>query len=114
MAEVDEAPPDAEMIRRAEQLVTRFRASVRQIHDKVFEHYQETNGGDGWLGFGGSSGGLSRAEILEHLEARTLTVARDGDEDDPYSCRVYIIPDWDEEHAIYLDYQEGEWEFVEA
>ena len=100
----DSAPPDNEMLRRAEELVALFRANVEIIHNKVFEHYQMCS----------ESADLDRDGILGHLEVRTLTVFRGGDPDEPYVSRVYIIPDWDVEHAIYLAHRDGEWEFVDS
>lgn len=114
MAVGDTAPPDNEMLRRAEELVALFRANVELIHDLVFEHYQALTDDSSWLGMCGVPADLDREAILEHLEVRTLTVSRDGDEDEPYISRVYIIPAWDEEHAIYLAPCDDGWEFVEC
>jgi hypothetical protein len=110
----DNAPPDSEMLRRAEELVALFRANIEIIHDRVFEHYQMVTGNSGWLGDSGVPADLDRSGILEYLEVRTLTVSRDCDEDGPYMRRVYIIPTWDEEHGIYLAYRDGEFEFVDC
>src|SRR5262245_11292389 len=110
----DNAPPDNEMLRHAEELVALFRADVEIIHDKVFEHYQMMTDDSDWLEMCGVPANLDRDGILEHLEVRTLSVLRGGDEDEPYVSRVYIVPAWDEEHAIYLAHQGGEWEFVEC
>jgi hypothetical protein len=110
----DKAPPDDEMLRQADELVELLHAHIGTIHDKVFEHYQMVAEQGGWLGSCGVPGGLDRVEILEHLQVRTLTVSRDADANEVYRSRAFIIPDWDEEHAIYLAYYDGEWEFVDC
>jgi hypothetical protein len=110
----DNAPPDREMLRCAEELVALFRANVEIIHDKVFEHYQAVTAEGGWEGGCEVPADLDRLGMLAHLEVRTLTVSRVGDEDEPYVSRVYISPAWDEEHGIYLAYRDGEWEFVDS
>jgi hypothetical protein len=41
-------------------------------------------------------------------------VVRDlEDKEEPYSSRIFFRPKWDEEHGIYLAYEDGEWEFVD-
>ena len=104
----DKAPPDDKMLRQADELVALLQAHIETIHDKVFEHYQM------FAEQGGVPSGLDRDEILDQLQVRTLTVSRDENADEVYRSRVFIIPDWDEEHAIYLAYGDGEWEFVEC
>jgi uncharacterized protein DUF6985 len=110
----DNAPPADEMVRQADELVGLLRAHIETIHDKVFEHYQMVAEQGGWLGSCGIPSGLDREGILDHLQVRTLTVSRDEDADEVYRSRVFIVPDWDEEHAIYLAHCDGEWEFVEC
>jgi hypothetical protein len=104
----DKAPPDDKMLRQAEELIQLLEAHIGTIHDKVFEHYQMV------AEQGGFPSGLDREGILDQLEVRTLTVSRDEHADEVYRSRVFIIPAWDEEHAIYLAYCDGEWEFVEC
>jgi len=104
----DKAPPDDKMVRQADELIELLQAHIRTIHDKVFEHYQMV------AEQGGFPSGLDREEILDQLQVRTLTVSRDENADEVYRSRVFIIPEWDEEHAIYLAYCAGEWEFVEC
>jgi hypothetical protein len=104
----DKAPPDAKMLRQAEALIELLQAHIATIHDKVFEHYQMV------AEHGGFPSGLDREEILDQLQVRTLTVSRDENADEVYRSRVFIIPEWDEEHAIYLAYCDGEWGFDEC
>jgi hypothetical protein len=108
----DKAPPDAEMVRQAEEFVRLVQAHINTIHDKVFEHYQSVTDEGGWIGSCGVPRGLDRVAMLDHLQVRTLTVFADEEAGEGFLTRVYIIPDWDEEHGIYLAFSDNEWEFV--
>ena len=114
MAMGDSSPPSEDMLRQADTLVALFKAHVTTIHAKIFEHYQAVADQGEWLAACGVSEGLDREGIVEHLQDRRLVVSRDEDDDQSYLSRVFLTPDWDEEHAIYLAHEDGEWVFVEC
>ena len=60
----ENAPPDSEMLRHADELVALFRVNLEIIHDKVFEHYQMVAGDSDWLGGCGVPADLDRDGIL--------------------------------------------------
>ena len=109
----DTDPPDDEMLRRANALVALLPTDFRKIQDRVFEHYQMSDDPDR-LEEMGIPTDCDRDSILAYLEARSLVVSRSvSDEGVDYTSLVHSIPAWDEEHAIFLAYQEGDWKFHE-
>lgn len=111
--DIGDTPTDV-MIRRADELVELLQAHSKTIHDKVFEHYRMAAEDVSWLDLCDVPEGLDRVGVLKHLQVRSLVVSREEDGDEEYSSRVYIVPEWDEEHAIYLAYSRGDWEFVDC
>jgi hypothetical protein len=110
----DKSPPSEAMLRQAEKLIGLLRTHVQKIHDMVFESYQMAADDEEWLDSCGVPAGLDRTGIIGHLQHRSLTVSADADEDGKPTMRVFIIPDWDEEHAIFLAHRDGAWEFVDC
>ena len=103
-------PLSDEMIRSAEEFVALVRADIERIHDKVFECYEAFAANDpNWLeDMCGVPTDLDRAGVLGHLQNPALTVAS-YQPDGPLTCQVYFIPDWDEEHGLYIEHRNGKW-----
>ena len=114
MAVGGNTPSDDAMVRRADEFVALIRVQFEKTHDKVFEHYQMAAEDGEWLESCGVPEGLDRVGIVQHLQVRSLSVRRDENAVEEYSSRVFVVPDWDEEHAIYRAYSDGKWEFVDC
>jgi hypothetical protein len=105
----DTAPPDEEMIRRAEQIVGYVQDQTELIADIVYGHYLWFVSLDPeWFDDLGIPQGLDRAGVLEYVDRRALVVSRDLENDEAYESVVHIIPKWEHEHALFLTYKDGE------
>jgi hypothetical protein len=100
-------PPNEEMLRCADEFIALVRANVEAIHDKIYEHYQYFD--EDWLEQCEVPNNLSRDGVLEYLQFPALTVERSEDAAEPYVCQVYLLPDWDAEHPIRLQFSDGGW-----
>ncbi len=105
----DTAPPDAAMVRQANELVEFTRAYPDAILDKIYEHYQAVSDHREWLESCGVPPGLRRDELARYLDTLNLVVDRDGSEP-----TIYVVPRWDHEHAIYLAVRDGRVEFQDV
>ncbi len=105
----DTDPPDDEMLRRAAELLSYTESHGEFILDIVFGHYLLAAGAcDDWLEDCGIPRGLARSKIADFVrEDRTLVVARHLGWDQPYSTSINVVPLWDEEHALSLEFHDG-------
>jgi hypothetical protein len=104
----DTDPPDDEMLRRAYGLVSYTESHGGFILDIVFGHYLFAAEDRDWLGECGVPLGLTRNRIADYVrEDRSLVVARHLSWDQPYSSSIHVVPLWDEEHALSLDFHNG-------
>jgi len=113
----DKNPPDEEMLRRAAELVHYAETCGDYLLDIVYGAYLLA-GEDDWLEYSGVPEGLSKEEMPLHLrEDRAIVVSRDTDwkegqiwdsRDGPYESRIHVVPHWDEEHALSLDFRDGQ------
>ena len=105
----DTDPPDEEMLKRATELVSYTESHGDAILDIVFGHYLLTAEDRYWLEDCGVSRGVTRNRIAEYVRPdRSLVVARHLSSDQPYSSSISVVPLWDEEHALALDFANGE------
>ncbi len=104
----DTNPPDEEMLRRAAELVRYAETHGDHILDIVYGHYRLA-GESGWLEMECVPSGLSRETVLSQVrDDRTLVVTRDLDLDEPYDSAIHLVPLWDEEHALSLEFRDGQ------
>ena len=109
MGNDDTDPPDEEMLKRARELVSYTESHGDAILDIVFGHYLLTAEDGYWLEDCHVPRDVTRNRIAEYVRAdRSLVVARHVGSDQPYSSSIYIVPLWDEEHALSLDFADGE------
>ena len=103
MAVGDTGPPDQAMIDTADDLVTQFTADEDRITKLVFEQYKTVSDEPDWLDECEIPLGLATDELGPYLHACTLSIRRDLDNrNEPYSARVHMLPQWDEEHGLYF------------
>lgn len=104
----DTYPPDEEMLGRANALVAYAEGHGEFILDIVFGHYLLAAEDYGWLDGCGVPRGMTRDRIADYVrEDRSLVVARHLSWDQPYSSSIHVVPLWDEEHALSLDFSDG-------
>jgi hypothetical protein len=109
----DKRPPDGEMLQRANDLVALLLTEFEIIRDKLFEHYRMYAEVPGFE-FSGVPYGLDREGIVKYVDDLALTVSRQRSLlGTRYSSRVYVIPQWDVEHGIYLARRGSEWRIEE-
>ena len=108
MAVGDAEPPDEEMMRRASELVQYARAHGNYILDIVFGHYLLAGESD-WLDLAGVPRGLTRETVSPQVrDDRTLVVSRHLNWDERYDSAIHVVPLWDEEHALTLEFRDGQ------
>lgn len=106
----DGDPPDARMLELLEELVARFKADADRVVAMIHEEYEEAVADAAWADFCEVPTGLSVEQLEPHLENRSLYVRRDSrDEEEPLAARLYVSPDWDQEHGYYLAHEDGRW-----
>jgi hypothetical protein len=104
----DTNPPDIQMIRHASELVTYTQNNAEYIHDIVYGHYLFVSKQPDWMEECGVALNLSRDGVLEYLgDHRSLVVSRHLDWDAPYASTIFMVPKWDEEHALRLEFLDG-------
>ena len=87
----------------AEDLIDQFTTDKDRVTQLVFQQYKLVSADSDWLEDCEMPNGLDADQLGPYLRARTLSVSRDlDDRNEPYSARVYMSPQWDEEHGLYL------------
>lgn len=101
--------PDDEMLQRAAELVQYAQAHGDHILDIVHGSYLSVSKTDpDYLKLCGVPADLAREKMEDYLEREPfLVVTRDDNEDEPYNSSVFVVPLWDEEHALTLKFQDG-------
>jgi hypothetical protein len=104
----DTNPSDDEMLRRASGLVTYTGSHGEFILDIVFGYYLLAAEERDWMEDCGIPRGLPRNRIADYVrEDRSLVVARHLNWDQPYTTSIHVVPLWDEEHALSLEFRDG-------
>ena len=104
----DTNPPDDEMLKKAFALVRYASNRGNYILDIVFGHYLLAAEDPDWLKTCGVPRALKREQIADQVRGdRSLVVSRHLDWDEPYNSSIHIVPLWDEEHALTLDFRDG-------
>ncbi|NQV27007.1 MAG: hypothetical protein HQ518_21870 [Rhodopirellula sp.] len=108
--DVDDTTPGQSMIDMAQDLASQFTADVERVTELLFAQYQLASEDPDWLGECGLPPGLSAGQLAPYLHVRALAVSHDkNDQVEPYSARVYICPQWDEEHGLYFKRDSDGW-----
>jgi hypothetical protein len=102
----DTNPPDEEMFNRASALVKYAEEHGDYILDFIYGYYLFASERPDWLEMFDIPKGLSRDKIAAYVrEDRTLVVSRHLDWDEPYDSAIHVVPLWDEEHALTLEFR---------
>jgi len=105
----DTNPPDEAMLRRASELVRYAESHGDYLLDIVFGYYLFAAESGDWLEMSGVPGGFTRETVASQVrEDRTLVVSRHLDWDEPYDSSIHVVPLWDEEHALTLEFRDGD------
>jgi hypothetical protein len=107
----DKNPPDDEMLRRAAELVRYMEQHGDYVLDVLYGDYlraAEDGYMDALLELEGAEG-LTRENVCDYLGegSQGLIVARDPEYEDGYESAIYLIPEWDDEHALSLVFRDG-------
>lgn len=104
----DTDPPDDEMLKRASELVRYAETHGDYILDIVFGYYLLASESD-WLEMSGVPRGLNRQTVISQVrDEGALVVSRWAQQENLYESAIYIVPLWDEEHALTLEFQSGQ------
>jgi hypothetical protein len=104
----DTNPLDEEMLRRASELVRYAESHGDYLLDIVFGYYLFAAESGDWLEMSGIPRGLTKEAVPSQIrEDRTLVVSRHLDWDEPYDSSIHVVPLWDEEHALTLEFRDG-------
>jgi|SRR5579859_3652282 len=108
LGDADTNPPDDEMLKHASELMRYAEGHGSYILDIVFGSYLFAAEDPEWLEATRIPRGLGRDRIADYVrEDRTLVVSRHLDWDELYSSAIHVVPLWDEEHALTLDFRNG-------
>jgi hypothetical protein len=103
----DTKPPDMRMLKDANFLADYVREHSDAILELVFQHYKEWCSRDpAWLEICDVPIGLQRHEIKPYLIGLHIMVDRESP-----GPEMLITPQWDEEHAIYLEVKQDQLQF---
>jgi hypothetical protein len=94
------------MLEQVNTLAAFVRANPDKMIDKVYEHYQSISQQVEWMEACGVPTDLPRHGLAAYIVMLNLVI--DREEPEP---TIYVVPRWDEEHAIYLAVQDGQVEF---
>lgn len=109
----DIGEPDLRMVNEAERLVSFMQAHPDKLLDKVYEHYRGFDANLEWLASRDVPENLKKDELPPYLMVRDIVVIRDENMQTLRSC-FYISPQWDKEHAIYLELRGIKLEYCEC
>jgi hypothetical protein len=111
--QVDDAgkrPPDEKMLNAIVALRDAFLRDTSSLVTLVHGQYLLATRDDGWSNGCGLPIGLTEIQLEPLLNGGTITVSQDEtDADEPNPGRVYMSPEWDEEHGLYVARIEDRW-----
>jgi len=100
-------PPDEAMIKLANELVGLAKTHGDLLLDSIYDHYRNAEE-SGHLEFWDVPSGLDRDKVLSEVESVTLSVSRDRDAERPYDAYIHVVPNWEQEHNLFLRYVNGQ------
>jgi hypothetical protein len=104
----DTNPPDDAMLKRCAELIAYAESQGEYLLDIVFGYYLLAREDPEWLESCGVPQGLTRNTVASFLrESPSLVVSRYLGRTRPYSSEICIVPLWDQEHALNLDFRDG-------
>lgn len=107
--------PDEKMLAAIVALRDRFQADMHSLVSLVHQQYLLATEDEEWCEACDLPTGLSADELEPLLAGRAITVSQDEmDDDDSNPGRVYMSPEWDEEHGLYYARIENKWVQVDC
>ncbi len=110
------ASPDQTLFEKCRALVDQFVQDVDKITELLHESYRDVAEEDpDWFEEAEIPTDLRPDQLADLLETRSLTISSEPNHrGEEYPARVYISPEWDEEHGFYLKFAGSSWEQVEC
>lgn len=105
----DRKSPDEEMLKRAAELVQYAHARGDYIQDVVYGSYRLSalESEPGWLKKCGVPEDLKKEHVGKYVKQLTLVINRDFGNESNHENTIFMVPLWDEEQALYLEFQNG-------
>ncbi|MGJ8660833.1 MAG: DUF6985 domain-containing protein [Bacteroidota bacterium] len=99
-------PINEQMLLLMKNLIEFGTSHIEAIHDLIQLSYQEACDKDStWVeDMCNVPLNLSKHDIMKHVNNLSFIVSSDTDRQGGFDSFVHVIPDWDEEHSIYLRY----------
>lgn len=92
-----------------------FQADMDRLVLLVHEEYLLATDDKEWCEMIELPTGLRPEELEPLLSNQSITVSDFGEEEEePNPGRVYMSPEWDEEHGLYFARLQGKWEKVDC
>lgn len=108
-------PPGEKMLAAIVALRDAFQADMDQLVLLVHEEYLLAIDDEEWCEEIELPTGLRPEELEPLLSNQSMTISNFGEEEAvPDPGRVYMSPEWDEEHGLYFARLQGKWEKVDC
>lgn len=109
----DTRPPNAQLVKQANDLVAVLTGEADAVHDKVFEHYLIIAQQEEWMRSCRVPTALTRAEVVSYILECSIDVSRPTADEEPTAATIRIVPQWEDEHQIFLAVRGGKLEFAD-
>lgn len=108
-------PPDEKMLAAIITLRQALESDLHALVTLVHEQYLLAAEDEEWCEVCELPTGLGADELAPLLEGQTISVAQqETDADEPHPGRVYISPQWDQEHGLYVARIDDRWVLVDC
>lgn len=107
--------PDERMLHAILTLRDAFLSDTNSLVTLVYDQYLLATEDEEWCEVIELPIGLTENDLEPLLDTRTISVSQnETDSDEPNPGRVYMSPEWEEEHGLYLARIDGKWAQVDC
>lgn len=108
--------PDQDLMDRLQGLIDRFQRDAEKVASLLHESYREFVEQDPeWFEDVDIPTDLKVDQLAAYLDFRSLTIdSEPNHRGEEFPARVYISPQWDEEHGFYLRFDGSDWQQVDC
>jgi hypothetical protein len=108
-------PADQKMLAAIIALRQTFEDDMDSLVALVHQQYLNATEDEEWCDVCDLATGLSADELAPLLDGRAITVwQNETDGDNPNPGRIYMSPQWDEEHGLYFARVDNKWVQVDC